>query len=69
MDGLELLTSQINERYKGLADALCGGAAKSFDEYKQMVGELRGLSFANLSIQDLVRKLENDNDSGDGGET
>jgi len=69
MDGLEYLTGLIEDRRASISEALCAGAAKSFDEYKQMVGELRGLSFANLSIQDLVRKLENDDGSSDVGET
>jgi hypothetical protein len=42
--------------------ALADGAAKSFEEYRQLVGEIRGLSFAQLCVSDLVRKLENDDD-------
>jgi hypothetical protein len=56
------LKKQFTERQTSLADALAEGAAKSYEEYKQLVGEIRGLSFAQLCVNDLVRKLENDDD-------
>jgi hypothetical protein len=59
---LEYLKKQFTERQESLADALAEGAAKSYEEYKQLVGEIRGLSFAQLCVNDLVRKLENDDD-------
>jgi hypothetical protein len=59
---LEYLKKQFTERQESLADALAEGAAKSFEEYKQLVGEIRGLSFAQLCVSDLVRKFENDDD-------
>lgn len=59
---LELLASQLVDRQKQLADALVNGAAKSFEDYKQLVGEIRGLSFAQLSVSDLVRKMEDNDD-------
>lgn len=59
---LEYLKKQFTERQISLADALAEGAAKSYEEYKQLVGEIRGLSFAQLCVNDLVRKLENDDD-------
>jgi hypothetical protein len=60
---LEYLKKQFNERQDALALALADGAAKTFEEYKQLVGEIRGLSFAQLCVSDLVRKLENDEDN------
>lgn len=60
---LEYLRKQFTERQEGLANALADGAAKTFEEYKQLVGEIRGLSFAQLCVSDLVRKLENDEDN------
>jgi hypothetical protein len=60
---LEYLNKQFTERQQSLADALANGAAKTFEEYKQLVGEIRGLSFAQLCVSDLVRKLENDDDN------
>jgi hypothetical protein len=60
---LEYLRKQFTERQEHLADALAEGAAKTFEEYKQLVGEIRGLSFAQRCVNDLVRKLENDDDT------
>jgi hypothetical protein len=59
---LEYLNKQLIERQKHLIEALAEGAAKSFDAYVQLVGEIRGLSFAQLCVNDLVRKLENDDE-------
>lgn len=55
---LEYLNKVLIDRQKQIADALANGAAKSYEDYKQLVGELRGLSFAQLSLNDLVRKME-----------
>ena len=60
---IEYLKKQFTERQESLANALAEGAAKSYEEYKQLVGEIRGLSFAQLCVSDLVRKLENDDDN------
>lgn len=59
---LEYLNKLLAERQKHLSDAIAEGAAKNFEEYKQLVGEIRGLSFAQLSVNDLVRKLEENDD-------
>jgi hypothetical protein len=55
---LEYLNKSLADRQKQIADALTNGAAKSYEDYKQLVGEIRGLSFAQLSLNDLVRKME-----------
>ena len=55
---LDYLNKNLVDRQKQIADALANGAAKSYEEYKQLVGEIRGLSFAQLSLNDLVRKME-----------
>jgi hypothetical protein len=55
---LEYLNKSLADRQKQIADALANGAAKSYEDYKQLVGEIRGLSFAQLSLSDLVRKME-----------
>jgi hypothetical protein len=67
MDGLEYLTKQIVDRREQIAVALINGSAKTFDEYKYLAGEIRGLSFAEQAINDLVRKMEHDDD--DDGES
>ena len=56
---LELLMSQIEERRKAMIESLGDGAAKSFDEYKQAVGMVRGLLTAQSLIADLAKNMEN----------
>lgn len=60
---LALLTSKYEDRKKTLIEFLCDGAAKDYADYKNLCGEIRGLSVAQEEIKDLVRKLkELDND-------
>lgn len=49
---------EIEERRDVLAQTVVSGAAKDFDDYRNMCGEIRGLSFAYNHIIDLQRKLE-----------
>jgi hypothetical protein len=55
---LEYLNKNLVDRQKQIAEAITDGAAKSYEDYKQLVGEIRGLSFAKLLLDDLVRKME-----------
>lgn len=55
---LELLTSKLEERKQRLNEFLCGGGAPDFAEYKSLCGEIRGLTSAQMEIEDLVRKLK-----------
>lgn len=60
---LTLLVSKFEDRKKTLIEFLCDGAAKDYAEYKNLCGEIRGLSVAQEETKDLVRKLkELDND-------
>jgi hypothetical protein len=62
---MQALTDVIKEivRHKeGIETALLGGSCKTFEEYKALVGELRGLSFTQQLLQDLVRIMENGDD-------
>ena len=61
MTQLELLRKNNNE-YRGLAiEKLIGGGAKDYAEYRELVGVIRGLDSANLTIQDLEQRIESDN--------
>jgi hypothetical protein len=55
---LELLTSKLEDRKKNLIEFLCDGAAKDYAEYKNLCGEIRGLTAAQMETKDLVRKLK-----------
>jgi hypothetical protein len=56
------LLNEIQQRRSGVETAVLRGV-NSLDEYKSLTGEIRGLSFAQLCVSDLVRKLENGDDN------
>ena len=58
----DVVIKEIEERRESIAQALISGAAKDFAEYKDLCGEIRGLSRAHAFITDLVRKMENDDE-------
>ena len=41
---------------------LNGGGAKTFDEYRHVCGVIRGLTFAETFVNDLVQKMETSDD-------
>lgn len=54
----DVVLKELSERRDALTQALAAGSAKEFAEYKQMCGEIRGLSVAHSIITDLVRQME-----------
>ena len=62
MDALEVLTKQTNEKVSQIKDYLSEGKAESFEEYKRLCGEIRGLLTARGYILDLQQNLENVDD-------
>lgn len=54
---LEFLRTKIEERKSLLVQYLCDGAAQDYAHYKDVCGEIRGLSTAQNEISDLVRRL------------
>jgi hypothetical protein len=59
MDALDLLVQQTDEKVAQLKDHLAEGKATSFEEYKRLCGEIRGLLTARGYTLDLRSKLEN----------
>ena len=59
---LELLVSKLEDRKKQLSVCLCDGVVKDYAEYKNLCGEIRGLSLAHSFITDLVRTMEQNDD-------
>jgi len=55
----EVTINQIDEKVKQLEDALGARAAKSYDEYCGMCGEITGLLTARRYITDLTKNTEN----------
>lgn len=62
MDALEVLTKQTDEKVLQIKDYLSEGKAESFEEYKRLCGEIRGLLTARGYILDLQQNLENVDD-------
>jgi len=62
MDAFEVLVAQINEEIELIQTAICHGKADSFDEYKRLCGEVRGLLIARELTETLRNKMENSDD-------
>jgi len=58
MDAFEVLVQQTDEKIAQLKDHLSEGKATSFEEYKRLCGEIRGLLLARGYIIDLQQKME-----------
>lgn len=59
MDAFEALISELNEKVQQLQEFLAQGRAESYEEYKRMCGEIRGLLTAISSATDLKQRMEN----------
>ena len=57
-----VVLKDIEEHRESIARALIDGTARDYADYKSMCGEIRGLSVAHAFINDLVRKMEQDED-------
>ena len=55
----KVVTDNIDGKVKQLEEALGAKAAKSFDEYCGMCGEIRGLLTARSFLTDLTKRMEN----------
>ena len=58
MDALDLLVQQTDEKIGQLKDYLAEGKATSFEEYKALCGEIRGLLIVRGYTLDLKKNLE-----------
>jgi len=58
MDPLDILIDQASEKIERLTEHLVSGGASSFDEYRFICGEIKGLLTIGQSAKDLKRKLE-----------
>lgn len=62
MNAFEVLVQQADEKVAQLKDALANGQVESFEEYKKLCGEIRGLLIMRGYTLDLKQKLENSDD-------
>lgn len=60
---LQLLLKRFQDRIDGIKDTLARGNVSDIEEYRLLVGTVRGLAYAQGEIDDLLRRLkEADND-------
>lgn len=59
---MKLLFDKNETRRKELIDHLGSGGAKSYEEYKEIVGVIRGLLQANQNIEDLMERVKESDD-------
>ena len=59
---LELALKKIEGEKKAIVENLADGVAKDYAEYQNLCGVIRGLLTAQREINDLLRKLKDDDD-------
>lgn len=62
MEILEHVSKKLREREAELARVVGDGGCKSFDHYKELCGFIRGLQTAQFEIEDLMRKIKENDD-------
>jgi hypothetical protein len=62
MDAFEVLIKQADEKIEQLKEYLAEGKAESFEEYKKLCGEIRGLLIMRGYTLDLKQRLETSDD-------
>lgn len=62
MSALNVLSEKLEEQKIQLSEVLCAGNAKSYEHYKELCGQIRGLMTAQREIADLVRNLQETED-------
>ena len=62
MDVIDVLVKQSDEKVAQLRDYLAEGRAESFEEYKKLCGEIKGLLTARGYALDLQQTMENMDD-------
>jgi len=62
MNGFEILIQQADEKIEQLKEYLAEGKAESFEDYKKLCGEVRGLLIMRGYTLDLKQRLENSDD-------
>ena len=56
----EAVQREIRKDMNTKANQLASGFCKSFEEYKQLCGEIRGLATSEEHLLSLAKKVEND---------
>lgn len=59
MKEIEIIVGHVDEKVNQLRDYLADARAESFEEYKRICGEIRGLLIAKGYALDLKQTMEN----------
>jgi hypothetical protein len=62
MNALDALVQQLDEKAMQLQQALSDGRVESFEEYRKVCGEIRGLLIARGYALDLKQLMEKSDD-------
>jgi hypothetical protein len=62
MNGFEVLIQQADDKLDQIKDYLAEGKAESFEDYKKLCGEIRGLLIMRGYTLDLKQRLETSDD-------
>tara|TARA_R100001086_G_scaffold176698_3_gene97557 strand:+ start:603 stop:815 length:213 start_codon:yes stop_codon:yes gene_type:complete len=60
VDFAKYVYKRINDREKDISETLLYGSITDWDQYKMLVGEVRGLSFAKQEMRTLLEKNTDD---------
>jgi len=63
VDGIEFaryMLKVLKDREEDISHALSNGAAQDWEQYKSLVGEIRGVAFAREEIKALLEKNADD---------
>lgn len=59
MDIFDVLVEQADDKITQLKDYLAEGRAETYEEYKALCGEIKGLLIARGNVLDLKQRTEN----------
>ena len=62
MDGLDWVTTELNKSLNGLISDLEAGRIQTFEDYKFVTGQVRGVKHALTIIDDYINKKEEDDE-------
>ena len=58
MNAIEAALKELRDRKAQLAEGLANSAARNFEEYKFICGEIRGLTAVEMYLLDLAKSME-----------
>jgi hypothetical protein len=61
-DAMSLLLKHMEDDKKSLISALSDGVAKDYAEYKHMCGQIMGISKAQLCVNEMNKRLQDQDD-------